>query len=159
MNELDLGHNEATRARALKVIEAVAVMGMTHREAAAYTQLPLTTIGSIMGRDDVKQYVKNMQAANAKKVNVTREQVLEGMLEAIEHAKMVGEPGTEIRGWEAISKMQGYNAPEKHVHDLPDDTKKLLEELRRTDDSRLAELAGSQNLLELTADDYKVSNE
>lgn len=156
MNDIDIGANEATTARALRVIEAVGALGMTYREAAAHVNMPLSTVKSLMARDDVKAYMQQMQSAAAKKVDVTRERVMEGMLEAIEHARLVGEPGTEIRGWEALAKMQGYNAPEKHIHDLPEDTKELLESLRSVNDRELAEMAGATNLLELTEDDYKV---
>jgi len=35
---------------------------------------------------------------------------------------MLSEPATEIRAWEAIAKMQGLNAPERHVYELPPET-------------------------------------
>ena len=130
------------------------MFGMTHKEAAAYIDVPATTVSSLMQRRDVKEYIAELQAAQAKKLNVTREHVIEGYLKAIDHARMVNEPGTELRGWELIAKLQGYNAPEKHIHDLPEDTKKLLEHYQNADDRQLAEIAGQQGLLELTQDDY-----
>src|SRR5690625_127942 len=145
----DLATVEDARTRRLKVIEAVASMGMTHAQAAAHAGVAQNTVKSILADPRVKQYIAKIQEAQADRLNVRREQVIEGLLEAIEHARMVNEPATEIRGWEAIAKMQGYNAPERHIHDLPEDTKRMMQALQDMPDEQVARLAGMGSIIEL----------
>lgn len=155
MNELSvlgLGDIEDARARRLKAIEAFAVHGMTIKEAAAFTGIKPATLSAMKKDPRVQGYIKNLQEANAKKLNVKREQVIQGILDAIDHAKMTNEPAVEIRGWEAIAKLQGYNAPDRVVHDLPDDVKRMMESMKDMDDHQIAKLAGQDNLIELSPD-------
>lgn len=160
MNSQKLATTADARARRLRAIEAVAVMGMTHAEAAAYSGMNKGTLANLMSKPEVKEYIADMQEAHSKKLNVSREQVIQGILDAKDHAKMVNEPATELRCWEAIAKMQGYNAPERHVHELSDDAKKLAETIQSMDDNKLYELSGRDNVLTLNSDDFhRVENE
>lgn len=145
----DLATLEDARAKRLKAIEAVCVHGMNKREAAAFCGLKTRTLNRLLEDPRVKQYMQDMQQAHAKRLNVKREQVIQGYLDAIEHAKATNEPAVEIRGWEAIAKMQGYNAPDRVLHDLSDDAKRLVEEMKDMDDSQVAQLAEQDDLLEL----------
>ena len=158
MDVLDLAKTETTRAKILKVIEAVGVMGMTRKQAAAFSGMPKSTVDSILSRGEVKEYIQDMQEAAAKECQVSRQDVIRGMKRAIDHAEMVSEPGVELRGWEAIAKLEGMNAPERHIHDLPEDTKKLMEAMQSMSDSQLVDMAGQRELIELSSDDYKVED-
>lgn len=146
---LSISDREDARARRMKAVEAVAVRGMSIAEASAFAGLKPGTVRSMLADSRVKAYMQEMQKAHAEAMNVRREDVIRGILEAIEHAKMTNEPAVEIRGWEAIAKMQGYNAPETIIHDLPDDTKRMMEKLQNMKESDLAKLAGMDNLIEL----------
>ena len=137
------------RARRLKAIEAVAVHGMTQKEAAAYAGLKASSVGAMLKDERVQAYIRDLQEAQAKTMNVKREQVIRGILDAIEHARMANEPASEMRGWETIAKMQGYFAPDRVIHDLPEDTKRLMETMRDMDENQLAQLAGQDNLIDL----------
>ncbi len=149
MDVTDLATAEDARTRRLKVIEAIAAMGMTHAEAAAYAGVKKSTVSQLLKDKRIQRYIQDLQEAQAKRLNIRREQVIEGILESIEHAKMTNEPATQIRGWEAIAKMQGYNAPERHIHDMPDDTKKMLETMRGMGDDEIAKMAEMDNVVEL----------
>ena len=155
MSASSLAKTPDARARRLRAIEAIAVMGMNQREAAAYAGIKPDTVSKLMQMPQAQRYIKDIQDSNAKKLNVSRERVMEGILSAIDHARMVNEPGTELRGWEQISKMQGFNAPERHIHELSEDTEKFLTEMREMQDEDLYRLTESQNIIELTEDDYK----
>lgn len=45
---------------------------------------------------------------------MTRQKVMDGMLEAIEMARMMAEPSSMIAGWREIGKICGYYAPVEH---------------------------------------------
>jgi phage terminase small subunit len=57
------------------------------------------------------------QAADSARLNLDRQRVLEGLLEAIGQAREKREPMAMIRGWAEIGKMMGFYAAEtKNVH-------------------------------------------
>ena len=45
---------------------------------------------------------------------MTRKKVMDGLLEAVEMAKLMSEPATMVTGWREIGKMCGYYAPVEH---------------------------------------------
>lgn len=151
---VNLADRVDARAKRMKAIEAIAIHGMSRKEAAAFAGLAPGTVTALLNDERVQAYMKNMQEAHARALNVKREDVIKGILDAIDHAKMTNEPAVEIRGWEAIAKLQGYNAPERHIHDLPEDTKRLVETLQGMNEADLAKIAGMNNLIELTPEDY-----
>lgn len=56
--------------------------------------------------------LKNKLAAEwAEESQMTRKTVMDGMLEAIEMAKLMAEPASMISGWREIGKICGYYAP------------------------------------------------
>ena len=57
-----------------------------------------------------RQYEAEWQATN----QMTRQKVMDGMLEAIEMAKLMSEPASMISGWREIGKICGYYAPVEH---------------------------------------------
>lgn len=150
----ELATTQSARARRLKAIEAIAVMGMTHAEAASYSGMTVNSVRTLMQKDEVRSYIADIQQAQSKRLSVSREQVMQGMLDAISHAKMLGEPATELRGWEAVAKMQGYNAPERHIHELPKDTQRYLDAVKELRDEELYEITGKKSLIHLSEDDY-----
>lgn len=155
MAKYDIAKNANAKARRLKAIEAVSVMGMTHKQAAEYSGLSANSISNLLNKPEVKQYVARLQKQEEKKFKISREQVLEGFMEAISDAKMLSEPATQIRGWEQIAKMEGFYAPEKRVVDLPEDTKELIQTLQHLDTDELAKIAGQDGLIELGEDDFR----
>ena len=155
MQLTDIASNPSARTRRLKAIEAVTVMGMTHKEAAEYSGLSPKSIGTLLSDPKVKQYIAKLQRQEEKKFKISREQVLEGIMEAIQDAKLLSEPATQIRGWEQIAKMEGFFAPERREVDLPEDTKEMIRSLQDLDSDTLARLAGQDNIIDLNDDDFK----
>ena len=155
MAKTEIAKSPNARARRLKAIEAVTVMGMTHKEAAEYSGLSPKSIGTLLSDPKVKQYIAKLQRQEEKKFKISREQVLEGIMEAIQDAKLLSEPATQIRGWEQIAKMEGFFAPERREVDLPEDTKEMIRSLQDLDSDTLARLAGQDNIIDLNDDDFK----
>ena len=155
MPATQIASHPSARARRLKAIEAVTVMGMTHKEASEYSGLAPGTISQLLAKPEIKEYVARIQRQEEKKFKITREQVLEGFMEAIRDAKLLSEPATQIRGWEQIAKMEGFYAPERREVDLPEDTKEMIRSLQDLDTATLAKIAGQDNLIDLNEDDFR----
>lgn len=49
---------------------------------------------------------------------MTRKKVMEGLLEAVEMAKLMAEPATMVAGWREVGKMCGYYEPVKKKIDI-----------------------------------------
>lgn len=49
----------------------------------------------------------------AKRMALTREDAVEGIRDAIHDAKLLADPTAQIKGWQAIAEMMGWNAPKK----------------------------------------------
>ena len=72
----------------------------------------------------------------AESCQMTRKRVMEGLLDGIETAKLVADPGSIIRGWREVGLMCGYYEPMKKQIDINitgDLTMKHLEQLSDTD--------------------------
>ena len=108
-----------------------------------------------MADERVQRYIDRLRKQTEHQHRVTRDDVIQGLLDARERAEMLSEPATEIRAWEAIAKMQGLNAPERHVYELPPETKKMIHTLQNMDDKQVAEIAGVDGLIELGSEDYQ----
>lgn len=150
-----LSENANTNTRRLKAVESVVVLGLSHKEAAERSGLTTGSVGALMQDERVQRYIDKLHAETERQHKVTREDVIQGLLDARERAELLSEPATEIRAWEAIAKMQGLNAPERHIYDLPEETKKMIHTLQNMDDEQVAKLAGVDGLIELGPGDYE----
>ena len=69
-----------------------------------------------------------------------RKKVMDGMLEAIEMAKLQSEPATMVGGWREIGRMCGYYAAEKRVLDINITAKRAVDKLETLSDAELLEM-------------------
>lgn len=72
--------------------------------------------------------------------NMNRKSVMRGMLEAVEMAKDMRQPGSMITGWKEIARMCGYYEPERREILLSIDSTKLLEQIQMLPKEKLLEL-------------------
>jgi len=156
MNQL--ANNESAHTRRLKVVEAIGSMGMTTAEAAAYAGLSTASVRGILKDERVVRYLSKVRQHQEKRFEIRRENVVEGILDAIGRAKMLGEPATEIRGWESLAKLQGLNAPERVIHDLPEEAIDLINTMKSMNTADVARIAGSGSTIELSEDDFRRSD-
>jgi DNA-directed RNA polymerase specialized sigma24 family protein len=137
------------------VVEGVAVLGLSYAKAGKRAGLSAKAVEKIMGDERVQRYIERLRRQTEKKHQVTRDDVIAGLLEARERAEMLSEPSTEIRAWEVIAKLQGLNAPERVVHELPEETKRMIDTLRGMKDEEVAKIAGVDGMIELGPEDYQ----
>lgn len=84
--------------------------------------------------------------------SMTRQRVIDGLLEAVEMAKLISEPGSMISGWREIGKMCGYYAPVEQKITV-EQTNPLAERLNRLSDAELLKLIqdDSSNVIDVEA--------
>ncbi len=79
--------------------------------------------------------------------NIKKADVVLGVLDAIDRAKLAGEPNTEINGWKEVAKLLGHYAPEVKRIDLTLTQGRIKSKFEQMSDEELFELA-SRNVLE-----------
>lgn len=89
-------------------------------------------------------------------MQITKEDVVFGMREAIGRAQIISEPMTEIIGWEKIGKLLGYDAPTKVDVNLTASIEVLQAHVRGMDDATLVKLMGAGGVID--GDFYEVGN-
>lgn len=106
---------------------------------------PRANGGKIEKFPAVQEELQRQFELNRQDANLTRSDVIEGILEAIRQAKMLADPGTQIMGYRELAKICGFNAPEVKKIELT-----AGQEVRR---NQLEQLSDSE-LLELSKTDY-----
>lgn len=71
---------------------------------------------------------------------MSRKRVIDGLLEAIDMAKLVSEPGSMISGWREIGKMCGYYAPVETKVTIDHTSSVLADRLNKLSDAELLKL-------------------
>ena len=80
---------------------------------------------------------------------MTRQRVMDGILEGIEMAKLMAEPATMITGWRDIGKMCGYFEPVKHTLDINIKGDVTVRQLNGMSDAELLKLLSADAPLQL----------
>jgi phage terminase small subunit len=71
---------------------------------------------------------------------MTRKKVMDGMLEAIEMAKLMAEPASMIAGWREIGKLCGYYAPVEHKMKIDVTGNVIVDKLNSMSDAELLKI-------------------
>lgn len=103
----------------------------------------------ILTRPDIANAVAQGEAELAANAKVTRDEVLRGLQEAIDLARMKSDPAAMIAGWREIAKMCGFYAPERKVVQFSADAWEQQNAIAQMTDAELSELmAGGESLAE-----------
>ena len=79
---------------------------------------------------------------------LTKEDVVFGIKDAIWRAQIIAEPATEIRGWEVISKLLGFDAPTKIDINLRESITVVQQKVRDLSDAELVRMLGAGNIID-----------
>jgi hypothetical protein len=112
----------------------------THSARAAGYRDPATAANRLMRSARVVESIQYLQRGYEKSHQMTRKKVMDGMLEAIEMAKIQAEPATMVTGWREIGRMCGYYAAEKKVIDINITAKRAVDKLETLSDAELLEM-------------------
>lgn len=75
-----------------------------------------------------------------KAADMSRKKVMDGFKEAIEMAKLQGDPSVMVNGWREIGRMCGYYAAEKKILDVNITAKRAVDKLETLSDAELLEM-------------------
>lgn len=95
----------------------------------------------LLTRPNVAEAVRRGEAQIATKAQLAREEVVRGLLAAIDMARVQGDPAAMIAGWREIAKMCGYYAPERKQITLSGERHKLRTQLEAMSDADLIGIA------------------
>lgn len=91
--------------------------------------------------DNVAAEIAARQASDVKRLRLARETALQGMLDAIEVAKVQANPMAQIAGWREIGKMLGFYQPEVRRVELSPLAATQMRELEAMSDAELLAIA------------------
>jgi phage terminase small subunit len=124
---------------------------MTAARLAGYSQ-PKAQGGQIMQSKAVQDAIKFLYKKNESVSDMTRKKVMDGMLEAIDMARMQADSGVMVAGWREIGRMCGYYAPEVKKIDINVTTKRVIDRLETMSDDDLLQLVDeSSRTIEMEA--------
>lgn len=83
-------------------------------------------------------------AENQEMARLSREDVINGMLEGVQMAKIVGDPTAVIRGWSEVGKILGYYVPAKSENPISQRGEAFLKRLESLSDAELMHLANGR---------------
>jgi phage terminase small subunit len=114
---------------------AVKQAGYTFKDASSAAD-------KILKRPQVKNRLAQLQTEARQRAKFTQDDVLTGLEEAINDAKLAGDPNAQISGWREIAKMLGYYAPEQKKLEISHTHEKARQQLASLPEDELMKLAG-----------------
>lgn len=116
-------------------------LGMAKLAAARTACLPANRIKETMEDPQFQALVMREQEQVNKQLILTRNDVLQGLLDAIEDAKLQGEAMPQIAGWREIGKVIGAYAPEERKISYSGDVTVIQKRIQELADEKLHEYA------------------
>ena len=109
---------------------------------AGYSPVSAKVAASRMMTKDnaVRRAVEAQQRADAARLRIRREDVLAGLLEAVDQARVQGDPAAMISGWKEIGRMQGYYAPDRVKAEVAVTGNVDMDRLTRLSDAELLKI-------------------
>lgn len=83
-----------------------------------------------------------------RELKLTKEDVLEGIVGAIDRARLIAEPSTEIAGWKQISTMLGYDKPTEISISLRETVSVVQQRVRALPNEELVKLLGADSVID-----------
>jgi hypothetical protein len=123
------------RASGLTMKDSMEVAGMKYNPGTSH---------ALENHPDIKKALSSEHRKNAYMLGLTREDVLEGMMDAIGQARLIADPMAQIAGWREIAKICGFYAPEVKKIELGDSAKTFLARLEQMDDEELLKMANAE---------------
>lgn len=117
--------------------------------------LPLQRAAQLAGMDVRKARQPHIvEACNQRRremlgrLRITKEDSAAGILDAIDRARIIGEPSTEIAGWKEINAMYGHNAPKEVNLQVNATVEVLQKQIRNVPTSDLVKLLGAGDVID-----------
>ena len=85
----------------------------------------------------VQKALQARQAADATRLSIQRENVLNGLLEAVDMARAQLNPMAMISAWKQVSLLMGYNSPQQLKVEMSPDGLAMMSHLERLSNAEL----------------------
>lgn len=134
----------------MEFVYNIEVLGLPPKKAASLAGVPYGLVCKphiVQARELVKRELRGAMA-------ITKEDVVFGMRDAIDRARILAEPMTEIVGWEKIAKLLGYDTPQKVDINITASLDVLKNQVKSLPDAELAKLVGAGGIID--AEFYEV---
>lgn len=118
--------------------------GMGHNvamRAAGYSEKSTKAESVFMSRPAIRRALEEEQAKYRDQCRFKRDDVLNGLAEAIDQAKIQADAMGQIAGWREIAKICGFYAPETKKIELGGSAQRLLSRFEQLSDQELLEIA------------------
>lgn len=124
-------------------VENVVDKGLSPTAAAreAGYSVPDKTTGDMARLEKVENAIAERRKAYEEAAQISRKRVMEGLLEAVDMAKIKSDPLSMVAGWREIAKICGYYEPVKHQVDVNINGAGLLSQMRNMSEADLVRLA------------------
>lgn len=99
-------------------------------------------VDRILAKPIVRSRIDALREELSRRAKISQDDVLEGFMDAINDAKLAGDPGNQIAGWREIAKVMGYYAPEVRKVEISKTQQQAQEQLAALPEDKLLELAG-----------------
>lgn len=123
--------------------QAARIAGYANPDAQGYNLVKAPKISAA---------IKYLHKKHEKVADISRKKVMDGMLEAIDMARIQADAGNMIAGWREIAKMCGYYAPEVKKIDINITAKRVIDKLETLSDEDLVQMIeDSSHIIEAEA--------
>ena len=106
----------------------------------------------LIRRPAIARAIKYIADENRKAAQMTRKKVMDGFLDAIDMARVQGDPATMVSGWREVGKMCGLYEPEKKTLDVNITAKRVIEKLETLSTEELYEFIAEGEYTDVTPD-------
>lgn len=130
----------------------VEILGLPARKAASMAGMPPGKIAAphiIQSRELAKRALRGV-------LQITREDVVHGYMEAVGMAKQLADPLTMIVGWEKTAKLLGLEAPQRVDINVTASVEVAQTRVKTMSDAELAQALGADRVID--AEFYEVQD-
>jgi phage terminase small subunit len=125
----------AARAKGANVVTAGSLAGFAIPDVQSYKIEKIPKVAAALAKERAKA---------EKMSDMSKKKVMDGFIEAIEQAKMLADPGSQIQGWKEIARMCGYYEPTKVQVEVSVSAKRLFSKFEVLSDEELLRLAETE---------------
>lgn len=124
----------------------VEIYGLTPARAAKLTRVENPY--AVLKRPEVAAAREALRRTAQQKLKVTREDVIQGLMEAIHDARLLADPMAQIRGWAEVRKTAGLDEPIKVDLTMREGSAKARKQIAAVPDSELLQLVDDGNVID-----------
>ncbi len=143
MNDLTLTSLTQEEEKFLYNLE---VLGLPQQRAA--DMAGVGNPSALLKKPEVANARETLRAATRARVNITKDDVIRGYLDAVQDAKLLGDPMAQIAGWREISKSLGYDAPREVKITINGTAKEVRKQVAQLTDNDLVDLLGADSVID-----------